>query len=135
MTPDGPGFNSPSKPAMEQYSGSKSSAVFTDDQLAIRDLTRRFVRSEILPNILQWDEEEAVPADVWKRIGELGLHGVCAPAQWGGSDSGIVALALMGEELAYGDCAIANPLRGNPSPFLSKLLSFGTEDQSEKFLP
>jgi alkylation response protein AidB-like acyl-CoA dehydrogenase len=63
---------------MEQYSGSKGSAFFTDDQLAIRDLTRRFVRSEILPNILQWDEEEAVPAHVWKRIGELGLHGVCA---------------------------------------------------------
>ena len=57
MTPDGRGFNGQTKPAMEQYSGSKSSAVFTDDQLAIRDLTRRFVRSEILPNILQWDEE------------------------------------------------------------------------------
>ena len=134
MTPDGPGFNSPSKPAMEQYSGSKSSAVFTDDQLAIRDLTRRFVRSEILPNILQWDEEEAVPADVWKRIGELGLHGVCAPAQWGGSDSGIVAWALMVEELAYGDCAIANQIGGISFPYVAKLLQFGTEKQKEKFL-
>jgi alkylation response protein AidB-like acyl-CoA dehydrogenase len=82
MTPGGRGFNGPTKPAMEQYSGSKRSAFFTDDQLAIRDLTRRFVRSEILPNILQWDEEEAVPGHVWKRIGELGLHGVCAPAEW-----------------------------------------------------
>jgi hypothetical protein len=52
MTPDGRGFNGQTKPTMEQYSGSKRSAVFTDDQLAIRDLTRRFVRSEILPNIL-----------------------------------------------------------------------------------
>src|SRR5260370_14578603 len=134
MTPDGPGFNSPSKPAMEQYSGSKSSAVFTDDQLAIRDLTRRFVRSEILRNIWQWDEEEAVPADVWKRIGELGLHGVCAPAQWGGSDSGIVAWALMVEELAYGDCAIANQVGGISFPYVAKLLQFGTEKQKEKFL-
>src|SRR5260370_41719730 len=108
MTPDGPGFNSPSKPAMEQYSGSKSSAVFTDDQLAIRDLTRRFVRSEILPNFLQWDEEEAIPAYVWKRIGELGLHGVCVPAQWGGYDIGDVAWACIGEELADGECVFAN---------------------------
>jgi butyryl-CoA dehydrogenase len=134
MTPDGPGFNGPSKPAMEQYSGSKSSAVFTDDQLAIRNLTRRFVRSEILPNILQWDEEEAVPVHVWKRIGELGLHGVCAPTEWGGSDSGIVAWALMVEELAYGDCAIANQVGGISFPYVAKLLQFGTDQQKENFL-
>lgn len=134
MTPDGPGFNGPSKPAMEQYSGSKSSTVFTDDQLAIRNLTRRFVRSEILPNILQWDEEEAVPAHVWKRIGELGLHGVCAPTEWGGSDSGIVAWAMMVEELAYGDCAIANQVGGISFPYVAKLLQFGTDQQKENFL-
>jgi alkylation response protein AidB-like acyl-CoA dehydrogenase len=134
MTPDGPGFNGPSKPAMEQYSGSKSSAVFTDDQLAIRNLTRRFVRSEILPNILQWDEEEAVPVHVWKRIGELGLHGVCAPTEWGGSDSGIVAWAMMVEELAYGDCAIANQVGGVSFPYVAKLLQFGTDQQKENFL-
>ena len=119
---------------MEQYSGSKSLAFFTDDQLAIRDLTRRFVRSEILPNILRWDEEEAVPAYVWKRIGELGLHGVCAPAEWGGSDSGIVAWALMVEELAYGDCAIANQVGGISFPYVAKLLQFGTDQQKENFL-
>jgi butyryl-CoA dehydrogenase len=134
MTPGGRGFNGPTKPAMEQYSGSKRSAFFTDDQLAIRDLTRRFVRSEILPNILQWDAEEAVPAHVWKRIGELGLHGVCAPAEWGGSDSGIVAWAMMVEELAYGDCAIANQVGGISFPYVAKLLQFGTEKQKEKFL-
>jgi len=119
---------------MEQYSGSKSLAFFTDDQLAIRDLTRRFVRSEILPNILRWDEEEAVPAYVWKRIGELGLHGVCAPAEWGGSDSGIVAWALMVEELAYSDCAIANQVGGISFPYVAKLLQFGTDQQKENFL-
>src|SRR5258708_13847220 len=113
MIPGGRGFNGPTKPAMEQYSGSKSSAVFTDDQLAIRDLTRRFVRSEILPNILQWDEEEAVPGHVWKRIGELGLHGVCAPAEWGGSYRGVFAWAPMGRGLPPGCCPIPQPIRGS----------------------
>src|SRR5258708_13720064 len=134
MIPGGRGVNGLSESAREEYSGSKSSAVFRDDQLAIRDLTRRFVRSEILPNILQWDEEEAIPAYVWKRIGELGLHGVCAPAEWGGSDSGIVAWALMVEELAYGDCAIANQVGGISFPYVAKLLQFGTDKQKEKFL-
>ncbi|MGD0120252.1 MAG: acyl-CoA dehydrogenase family protein [Candidatus Binatus sp.] len=110
------------------------SNFFTDDQLAIRDLTRRFVRTEILPNILQWDEDEAVPAHVWKGIGELGLHGVCAPAAWGGSDSGIVAWSMMVEELAYGDCAIANQIGGISFPYVAKLLQFGTDKQKENFL-
>jgi alkylation response protein AidB-like acyl-CoA dehydrogenase len=85
----------------------KRRPVFTDDQLAIRDLTRRFVRTDILPNILQWDQDEAVPAHVWRRIGELGLHG---------------------------DCAIANQIGGISFPYVAKLLQFGTEKQKEEFL-
>ena len=71
---------------------------------------------------------------VWKRIGELGLHGVCAPTEWGGSDSGIVAWAMMVEELAYGDCAIANQVGGVSFPYVAKLLQFGTDQQKENFL-
>ena len=119
---------------MEQDTPATRSTVFTDDQLAIRDLTRRFVRTEILPNVLQWDQDEAVPAHVWRRIGELGLHGVCAPAEWGGSDSGIVAWSMMVEELAYGDCAIANQIGGISFPYVAKLLQFGTDQQKERFL-
>jgi butyryl-CoA dehydrogenase len=119
---------------VEHDSPETRSTVFTDDQLAIRDLTRRFVRTEILPNILQWDQDEAVPAHVWRRIGELGLHGVCAPSEWGGSDSGIVAWSMMVEELAYGDCAIANQIGGISFPYVAKLLQFGTDAQKEKFL-
>src|ERR1700733_7238675 len=120
--------------AVEHDAPATRSNFFTDDQLAIRDLTRRFVRTEILPNILQWDEDEAVPAHVWKGIGELGLHGVCAPAAWGGSDSGIVAWSMMVEELAYGDCAIANQIGGISFPYVAKLLQFGTDQQKERFL-
>jgi hypothetical protein len=119
---------------MEHDDHAPRSTVFTDDQLAIRDLTRRFVRTDILPNILQWDQDEAVPAHVWRRIGELGLHGVCAPTEWGGSESGIVAWSMMVEELAYGDCAIANQIGGISFPYVAKLLQFGTEKQKEEFL-
>lgn len=119
---------------MEHGAPATRSTLFTDDQLAIRDLTRRFVRTEIFPNILQWDEDEAVPAHIWKRIGELGLHGVCAPAEWGGSDSGIVAWSMMVEELAYGDCAIANQIGGISFPYVAKLVQFGTNQQKENFL-
>lgn len=97
-------------------------------------MTRKFVRAEIIPNAISWDESQTVPREVWQKIGALGLHGVCAPAEWGGSDSGIVAWALMVEELAYGDCAIGNQIGGISFPYVAKLLEHGTERQKEEFL-
>jgi len=108
--------------------------MLTPDQIAIRDMTRKFVRAEIIPNAISWDESQTVPREVWQKIGALGLHGVCAPAEWGGSDSGIVAWALMVEELAYGDCAIGNQIGGISFPYVAKLLEHGTERQKEEFL-
>lgn len=108
--------------------------MLSTDQIAIRDMTRKFVRSEIVPHALQWDEEEKVPAHIWQKIGGLGLHGVCVPSEWGGSDSGVVAWALMVEELSYGDCAIGNQIGGISFPYAAKLLEYGTEQQKEEFL-
>lgn len=108
--------------------------MLTADQIAIRDMTRKFVRSEILPNIMQWEEQGIVPKHIWQKIGSLGLHGVCVPAMWGGSDSGVVSWALMVEELSYGDCAIGNQIGGISYPFASKLLEFGSDRQKEEYL-
>lgn len=108
--------------------------MLSTDQIAIRDMTRKFVRSEIVPHALQWDEEEKVPAHIWQKIGSLGLHGVCVPSEWGGSDSGVVAWALMVEELSYGDCAIGNQIGGISFPYAAKLLEYGTEQQKKEFL-
>lgn len=108
--------------------------MLTPDQIEIRDMVRKFVRSEISPNAIAWDQAQEAPKEIWRKIGALGLHGVCAPAEWGGSDSGVVSWALMVEELAYGDCAISNQIGGISFPYVSKLLEYGTKDQKEAFL-
>jgi butyryl-CoA dehydrogenase len=119
---------------VQQQAGLQGAGMANEDQLALRDLARRFVRSEILPNILEWEAAEAVPSQIWKRLGELGLHGVCAPPEWGGSNIGIVGWAMMVEELSYGDCAIGNQIGGISFPFVAKLLEFGTTRQKEDYL-
>lgn len=108
--------------------------MLSTDEIAIRDMTRKFVRSEIVPHALAWDEAEAIPTHIWQKIGELGLHGVCVPGEWGGSDSGVVSWALMVEELSYGDCAIGNQIGGISFPYAAKLLEHGTEWQKQEFL-
>jgi alkylation response protein AidB-like acyl-CoA dehydrogenase len=108
--------------------------VLTSDQLAIRDGTRKFVRDEIVPHILDWDAAGEVPRDVWLRLGHLGLQGICAPAEWGGAGGDFVSYALAVEELAYGDCAIANNVGGTNFPYVAALVKYGTEQQKRDFL-
>lgn len=106
----------------------------TDDQIAIRDAVRQFARNEILPNIMEWERQERVPDHIWKAIGDMGLYGLCAPEEWGGSNAGIVAWSMVVEEVSYADSAIGNQVGGQSFPFVAKLIEFGTEWQRKEFL-
>ncbi len=108
-------------------------AQFTDSQLAIRDMTRAFVRKEITPYAAQWDRTATVPLETIRRIGALGLFGVCVPAQWGGAGADFISYVLATEELAYGDAGICNLVNATNS-FCFKVRDFGTDEQKERFL-
>src|SRR5262249_60580737 len=74
----------------------------TDEQRAIRDTTRDFVRKEIAPYAADWDRSATVPLDTVRRAGGLGLFGVCVPSEWGGVGADFISYILATEELAYG---------------------------------
>ena len=106
----------------------------TNEQLSIRDLTRDFVRKEIAPFAAEWDRTSTVPLDTLRKAGALGLFGLGAPAEWGGSGADFVSYILMTEELAYGDLAIALHLL-TPRLFTIPLLAVGSEAQKARWLP
>jgi alkylation response protein AidB-like acyl-CoA dehydrogenase len=62
-----------------------SSIELTDEQREIRALARRFADDEIAPHAGSWDREHRFPAEVFAALGELGLMGVCVPAEHGGA--------------------------------------------------
>jgi alkylation response protein AidB-like acyl-CoA dehydrogenase len=103
------------------------------DQLAIRDLAREFTAREITPFASEWDRTETVPLDTLYRLGELGLFGICIPAEFGGSGADFMSYALATTELAYGDAGICNMINATNS-FALKVRDFGTPDQKERFL-
>ncbi|HLK87692.1 MAG TPA: acyl-CoA dehydrogenase family protein [Candidatus Binataceae bacterium] len=105
----------------------------TDRQTAIRDMTRDFVRKEVAPFAAQWDRDAAVPLDTLRRIGALGLFGVCIPEEWGGAGADFIAYTLATEELAYGDAGICNMVSASNS-YGFKLRDFGTPAQKEQYL-
>jgi butyryl-CoA dehydrogenase len=108
-------------------------SALTNDQTAIRDMTREFVRKEIAPFAAAWDRTATVPLDTVRKAGALGLFGVCVPAEWGGSGADFLAYILMTEELAYGDAGVCNTISAT-NAFAWKVRDFGTPSQKERFL-
>ena len=105
----------------------------TDDQKAIRDKTREFVRTKIAPFAAQWDRTATVPLETVKAIGALGLFGICIPVEWGGAGADFVSYVLAIEELAYGDAGICNTVAAN-NAFGFRVRDFGAPEQKERFL-
>ena len=52
--------------------------------LALQDAARRFAAAEIAPHANDWDEAEAVPRDLYRRLAAAGLFGITVPEEWGG---------------------------------------------------
>lgn len=105
----------------------------TERQVAIRDMTRDFVRREVFPFAPQWDREARVPMETLRKAGALGLFGVCIPEQWGGAGADFVSYTVATEELAYGDAGFCNMVSASNS-YGFKIRDFGTVEQKEKFL-
>ncbi len=105
----------------------------TDEQIAIRDLTRSFVAKEIAPHALEWDRTATVPLDTVRKAGSLGLFGINIPAEHGGAGADFTAYVLAMEEFAYGDAGVANMITATNS-FGLKLRDFGTPAQQEQYL-
>ncbi|MEN6465925.1 MAG: acyl-CoA dehydrogenase family protein [Syntrophaceae bacterium] len=79
---------------------------FTNDQIALRDMVRRFTAKEIAPYYTQWDREKKYPRHLHKKIGELGLIGIAVPPDKGGMGAPYVTEGMVCEEVSRGDCCL-----------------------------
>src|ERR1035437_10201175 len=60
----------------------------TENQKMIAQMVRAFADKHIRPKMMEWDEEQKFPLEVFKKLGELGLMGVLVPQEYGGSGFG-----------------------------------------------
>ena len=68
-----------------------------------RRVVREFAESRIAPHVAQWDREHHFPTEVVAEMGELGLFGITAPEEFGGSDGDFMSLCVAIEELGRVD--------------------------------
>ena len=102
---------------------------------AIRDMVRDFSAQEILPHVMEWDEAQHFPREAFTRMGELGLLGMLVPETYGGAGLGYFEYVAAIEELASVCGAVGLSMAAHNSLCTNHILTFGTEEQKQKFLP
>lgn len=107
---------------------------FTEEQQMLRKMVRSFVDKEILPYIKEWDEKGGFPREIFNRLAELNLMGVCIPEAYGGAGMDYNSLAIVCEELERGDTAFRTAVSVHIGLNSLTLLQWGNEEQKQKYL-
>ncbi len=107
----------------------------TADQRAIQELTRELAEAEIVPNATSWDREHRFPDELYPKLADLGLMGVCVPEEYGGGGADFLSYVLVLEELSRADAGVGVTVAVHTSATTLPILSFGTEEQKSRFVP
>ena len=107
----------------------------SDDLLALQDVTRKFASDHIAPHARQWDREADIPRDLIAKLGALGLMGVFVPTEYGGTELGDLAAAVIMEEIARHCGATALMLDAHNALCSTHLIFAGNDQQKAAYLP
>ncbi|MEO5912215.1 MAG: acyl-CoA dehydrogenase [Pelobium sp.] len=107
----------------------------SESQLMIAQMVKDFAQKHIKPNVMEWDEAQFFPVDLFKQLGELGLMGVLVPEEYGGSGLGYFEYVKVIEEIAKVCGSIGLSVAAHNSLCTGHILYFGNEEQKKKWLP
>ena len=108
---------------------------FTDEHVALRAMMREFAQSRIAPHAEQWDTDHHFPTDVIEEMGDLGLFGITADAEWGGASGDFTSLCIAIEELSRVDQSMGITLEAAVGLGINPIHEFGTPEQKQRWLP
>ncbi|RFZ94940.1 acyl-CoA dehydrogenase [Mucilaginibacter conchicola] len=107
-----------------------------DEQLAmIKQSAREFAEQFIRPHIMDWDERQFFPKELFHQLGEYGFMGVLVPEQYGGSGLDYQTYITVIDEIAQVCGSIGLSLAAHNSLCTNHILMFGNEEQKQKYLP
>src|ERR1700748_1852182 len=109
--------------------------TINENQEMIAKMIRDFGAKHIRPKMMEWDESQEFPVEVFKKLGELGLMGVLIPQEYGGSGFGYFEYVTAIEELSKIDGSIGLSMAAHNSLCCGHIMYFGNEAQKKKYLP
>lgn len=108
---------------------------YTENQRMIADMIRDFAEKEIRPKMMEWDENQEFPVEVFKKLGELGLMGAVVPQEYGGSGMSYNEYVVVVSEIAKVCGSIGLSVAAHNSLCTNHIYMFANEEQRKRWLP
>jgi alkylation response protein AidB-like acyl-CoA dehydrogenase len=106
----------------------------SEEQQQVKLSVREFAEAEIAPHVMEWDESQHFPIELWPKLAELGLTGVIFPEEYGGAGMGYVEYATIIEELSRVDGSVGISVAAHNSLCSNHIYTYGSEEQKQKYL-
>ena len=101
----------------------------------VAQTAKDFALQNIRPHVMEWDESQEFPVQIFKELGKLGLMGVLVPEKYGGSGLGYFEYSEIIQQVSKVCGSIGLSLAAHNSLCTGHILSFGNEEQKNKYLP
>ena len=109
--------------------------ALTEDQQMVARMVRDFAEKHIRPHVMEWDEAQYFPIELFKQLGNLGLMGVLVPEEYGGSGFGYLEYVIVISEVAKVCGSIGLSVAAHNSLCTGHILAFANEQQKQRWLP
>jgi isovaleryl-CoA dehydrogenase len=106
-----------------------------EDIAALRETVRRFAQERIAPIAAEIDRSNEFPAGLWAELGALGLLGVTADPDFGGSGLGYLAHVVAVEELSRASASVGLSYGAHSNLCVNQINRWGTAEQKARYLP
>ena len=108
---------------------------FGDTLTMLRDTVQAFAANEIAPRAAAIDRDNLFPADLWKKLGSLGLHGMTVSEAYGGTELGYLAHIIAMEEVSRASASVGLSYGAHSNLCINQLHRNGSEAQKQTYLP
>ena len=105
-----------------------------ESQAMIAETVKKFAEAHIRPNIMEWDEAQTFPVELFKKMGEQGLMGILVPDKYNGSGLGYFEYVTAIIEVARVCGSIGLSMAAHNSLCTGHIMAFGNEEQKTKYL-
>lgn len=106
----------------------------TELQEQVQDTARKFAKEEIAPSVIERDRDSIFPAEILKKLGEIGFLGMTASERWGGSGLDTISYALAMMEISKVDASVGIVVSVQNSLVNWILEKYANDEQKEKYL-
>src|SRR5690606_15423550 len=107
----------------------------SENQKIIAESAREFAKQNIAPQMMEWDESQYFPVEVFKKAGEMGFMGILVPEELGGSGLSYHEYVAIVDEISQIDPSIGLSIAAHNSLCTNHILTFGNDEQKKRWIP